>query len=92
MNKSDFISAVSEKAELTKKDSKMVVDAVIDALTEVLANGEDVNLSPFGKFEVSVRAARKGRNPQTGDEIDIPEKQVVKFKASKKTKEVVNGE
>lgn len=90
MNKTEFVNVVSEKLGATKKDSKDVVNAFLDCIAESLAGGEDVNMPPFGKFTVVERAARKGRNPQTGEELDIPAKKAVKFKPSAKVKEAVN--
>jgi DNA-binding protein HU-beta len=83
MNKSDLINKVAEASELSKKDATKAVDAVFDAISEALQNGEKVQLVGFGNFEVRERAARKGRNPQTGEEIDIPASKVPAFKPGK---------
>lgn len=72
MNKTDLINAVAEQADLTKKEAGSAVDAVFESIQNSLAKGEKVQLIGFGNFEVRERAARKGRNPQTGKEIDIP--------------------
>ena len=80
-NKAELIEKVAEKTNLTKKDATASVDAVFSTIQEFLAEGEKVQLIGFGNFEVRDRAARKGRNPQTGKEINIPAKKVVKFKA-----------
>lgn len=90
MNKKDLVNAVAEKAEMTKKDSKVAVDAVLESILEGLVADGKVALTNFGGFEVTKRAARKGRNPQTGEELDIPAKLVPKFKASKNMKERVD--
>lgn len=90
MNKTDFVNMVADKAGVSKKDTKIMVDAVFSAVSEVLGEGDSVNLTPFGKFEVVTRAARTGRNPQTGESLEIPEKKAVKFKPSKGLKEYVN--
>jgi DNA-binding protein HU-beta len=89
MNKTELINAVAEKAELTKKDAAKAVDAVFEAITTALKNGDKVQLIGFGNFEVRERAARKGRNPQTGEEIDIPASKQPAFKPGKALKEAV---
>jgi DNA-binding protein HU-beta len=89
MTKTDLIAKVAEATEMTKKDSTKVVDATLDAIAEALKNGEKVQLLGFGTFVVRERAARKGRNPQTGEEIDIPATKVPAFKPSKQLKEAV---
>lgn len=89
MNKKELIKAVAEKCEMSQKVAGEVVTAFIDVVTESLVKGEDVSLSGFGKFLTVTRAARKGRNPQTGEEIDIPEKVVPKFKCSNTLKEKI---
>ncbi|PTX59897.1 nucleoid protein Hbs [Melghirimyces profundicolus] len=90
MNKTELISQVAEKTNMTKKDATQAVDAVLDAITEALKNGDKVQLIGFGNFEVRERAARKGRNPQTGKEIDIPASKVPAFKPGKALKDDVN--
>lgn len=92
MNKTDLINAVAEKAELSKKDSTTVVNAVIETIAEALANKEKVQLIGFGTFETRERAARKGRNPQDGTEIDIPATTVPAFKPGKALKDAVKGQ
>lgn len=89
MNKTELINAVAEQAELSKKDAANAVDAVFDAITGALASGDKVQIIGFGNFETSERAARKGRNPQTGEEIEIPATIVPKFKPGKALKEAV---
>lgn len=90
MNKSELVSSVAEKAGVSKAQAGSVVDAFIASVTESLASGGDVRLPGFGTFEVSQRAATKGRNPSTGAEIDIPARSVPKFSAGKSLKEAVN--
>ncbi len=80
MNKAELIDAMAVSAELTKADAKKALDAFIDATTKALKEGDRVALVGFGSFSISKRAARKGRNPQTGKEISIAAKKVVKFK------------
>ena len=81
MNKSELVDAMAEKANLSKADAKKALDAFIDATSGALNSGDRVSLVGFGSFSVSERAERKGRNPQTGAEITIAAKRVVKFKA-----------
>ncbi len=90
MNKSELINAVAEKTQLTKKDSEKAVTAVFDVITEQLANEEKVVLVGFGTFEVRRRAARKGRNPSTKEEILIPATKAPAFKPGKNLKVQVN--
>ena len=89
MNKTELIAATAEKAGITKKDSERVLNAAIDAMTAALANGEKVQLSGFGAFEVKEREARTGRNPHTKEAIEIPATRVPAFKASKALKDIV---
>ncbi len=81
MNKAQLIDAMAEKAGLTKVDAKKALDAFVSATTDALKGGDRVALIGFGSFSVSERSARTGRNPQTGKEIQIAAKKVVKFKA-----------
>jgi DNA-binding protein HU-beta len=88
-NKAELIEKVAEATELTKKDATVAVDAVFSAIQDSLASGEKVQLIGFGNFEVRERAARKGRNPQTGAEIEIPASKVPAFKPGKALKDAV---
>ena len=88
-NKAELVSEVAAKTKLTKKDVSEAVDAVFEAIQEDLAKGEKVQLIGFGTFEVRDRAARKGRNPQTGAEIEIPVSKVPAFKPGKALKDAV---
>ncbi|MFT6845654.1 MAG: DNA-binding protein HU-beta [Flavobacteriales bacterium] len=90
MNKAELIEAMASKAELSKADAKKALDAFVDATTGTLKSGGRVALVGFGSFSVSERAARKGRNPQTGKEINIAAKKVVKFKAGAELADTVN--
>lgn len=87
MNKTELIAKVAEKTEITKKDATKVVDAVFASISESLQAGEKVQIIGFGNFEVRERAARKGRNPQTGVEIEIPASKVPAFKPGKALKD-----
>ncbi len=89
VNKTDLIAKVAELTEFTKKDSAKAVDAVFEAISGALKAGEGVQLIGFGSFEVRKRAARKGRNPQTGAEIKIAASNVPAFKAGKALKDAV---
>lgn len=90
MNKTELIAAVAEKAELSKKDAEKAVKAFTDAVSEELVKGGKVQLVGFGTFEVSERAAREGRNPQTGETMTIAASKSPKFKAGKALKDAVN--
>lgn len=90
MNKTELVAAVAEQANLSKKDAEAAVKAFIDVVAEELKNGEKVQLVGFGTFEVSERAAREGRNPQSGKSIKIPASKAPKFKAGKALKDAVN--
>ena len=81
MNKAELVDAMSAGAGISKIDAKKALDAFVDATAGALKKGDRVALVGFGSFSVSTRAARKGRNPQTGQEINIAAKKVVKFKA-----------
>jgi len=90
MNKAELISNVAEKTDLTKKDSEKAVMAVFDTIGEALSRGDKVQLVGFGTFEIRERAARKGRNPQTGEEINISAAKIPVFKAGKALREAVD--
>ncbi|MCS1352615.1 HU family DNA-binding protein [Mechercharimyces sp. CAU 1602] len=90
MNKAEFIGKVAEKADITKKDATEAVDAVLGSITDALREGDKVQLIGFGNFEVRERSARKGRNPQTGEEIEIKASKVPAFKPGKQLKDSLN--
>lgn len=90
MNKAELVAAIADKAELSKKDAEAALKAFTDVVTEELQKGEKIQLVGFGTFEVSERAARTGRNPQTGEEMTIPASRAPKFKAGKALKDLVN--
>ena len=90
MNKTELIAAVAEKAELSKKDAEKAVKAFTDVVSEELVNGGKIQLVGFGTFEVSERAAREGRNPKSGEVMNIPASKTPKFKAGKALKDAVN--
>ena len=90
MNKAELIAAIAAKTGETKKTAEKLVNAFVETVTEALTEGDKVQLVGFGSFEVRKRAARKGRNPQTKEEIKIPASKAPVFKAGKALKETVN--
>ncbi|PFX90020.1 DNA-binding protein [Bacillus mycoides] len=89
MNKTELTKIIADKAELTQKDAATATQAVLDAITTALANEEKVQILGFGTFEVRERSARTGRNPQTGEEMQIAASKALAFKAGKELKEAV---
>lgn len=90
MNKTELVAAVAEQAGLSKKDAEAAVKAFTDVVAEALKAGDKIQLVGFGTFEVSERAARTGRNPQTGAEMTIAASKAPKFKAGKALKDSLN--
>jgi len=90
MNKAELIDAVAEGADISKADATRAIDTMLSSITNSLKGGDQVALVGFGTFAVKDRAARKGRNPRTGAEIDIPASKVPGFKAGKALKDAVN--
>jgi DNA-binding protein HU-beta len=91
VNKADLITKMAEKSDLTKKDTEKALNAFVDSVQEALKQGERIQLVGFGTFEVRERAERKGRNPQTKEEITIPASKAPVFKAGKALKDIVNS-
>ena len=91
MNKTELVAAIAENAEISKKDSEKALKAFIDVVSDQLKKGDKVQLVGFGTFEVSERAAREGRNPQTGKTMKIAACKAPKFKAGKALKDEVNA-
>lgn len=89
LNKTELITAVAESTELSKKDATKAVDSVLSTIEDALKSGDKVQLIGFGNFEVRERAARKGRNPQTGEEIEIKASKIPAFKPGKALKDAV---
>ena len=87
MNKTELIAKVAEATNLSKKDAALAVDAVFNVISDALQNGDKVQIVGFGNFEVRERSARKGRNPQTGEEIEIPAGKIPAFRPGKSLKE-----
>ncbi len=90
MNKNDLIAQVADNTGLSKADAGKAVDSVFDSITSTLAGGGEVRLVGFGTFNVATRAASEGRNPRTGEKIQIPATKQPKFKAGKNLKSAVN--
>ncbi|MCR4748953.1 MAG: HU family DNA-binding protein [Lachnospiraceae bacterium] len=91
MNKTELVAAMAEKAGISKKDAEAALKAFTDTVSSELKKGEKIQLVGFGTFETSVRAAREGRNPQTGKTMKIKASKAPKFKAGKALKDLVNS-
>ncbi|MBW2598630.1 MAG: integration host factor subunit alpha [Deltaproteobacteria bacterium] len=91
MTKADIIRNVHERIGISKSDSARLVESVFEIIKETLAGGEDVKISGFGKLNIREKAARRGRNPQTGEEMKISARRVLTFKSSQVLKKVLNG-
>ena len=91
MNKTQFIDAMKEKTGLTKKDAENAYNAFVETIVDALKDGDKLQLIGFGTFEIGERAAREGRNPQTGETIQIAASKAPRFKAGKSFKDAVNG-
>jgi DNA-binding protein HU-beta len=89
MNKADLVSSIAEKTELSKKDSEKALNSLLEVISEALARKEKVKIAGLGTFEVTERTARLGKNPKTGEDIQIPATVVPKFKASADFKRLV---
>ena len=90
MNKTELVAVMAEKAQISKKDAEAALKAFTDVVAEELKKGEKIQLVGFGTFEVSERAARTGRNPQTGEEMNIAASKAPKFNAGKALKDSIN--
>lgn len=91
MTKADLVDEVSRASELSKKDSEVIVQTVLDSIIESLKSGEKVELRGFGSFRLRDRASRQGRNPKTGEKVFVPAKRVPYFKPGKDLKELINS-
>lgn len=91
MNRTELVATMAEKTQLSKKDAEAALKAFVDVVSEEMKKGEKVQLVGFGTFEVSERAAREGRNPQTGETMTIAASKTPKFKAGKALKDLVNA-
>lgn len=91
MNKKELVKAIAEKLETTQKAAGEQLEAILEVITDALVDGQEVKISGFGTFSISERAAREGRNPATGETIQIAASKSPKFKAAKALKDVVNA-
>jgi integration host factor subunit beta len=92
MTKADLVEQVAKEAEMTKKDAEQLVEIIFDSITDSLNKGEKIELRGFGSFRLRKREPRKGRNPKTGDKVDVPPKKVPYFKPGKELKDLINRE
>jgi integration host factor subunit beta len=90
MTKADLVEEVSRVSDLTKKDSELIVETVFQSIVDALHRGEKIELRGFGSFRLRRREPRKGRNPKTGDRVDVPPKRVPYFKPGKELKDLIN--
>ncbi len=91
MTKADIVESIYEKIGISKKESARVVETIFDNIKECLESGENVKISGFGNFVVRHKRARRGRNPQTGEEIEVSARKVITFKPSNVLKELINS-
>ncbi len=91
MTKADLVGLVAEEAEMTKKDVEQLIEIIFESIVDSLNKGEKIELRGFGSFRVRDRNARKGRNPKTGEPVDIPAKRVAYFKPGKDLKDIINN-
>ena len=92
MTKADLVEKVANEADMTKKDAEQLVEIIFDSITASLNKGEKIELRGFGSFRLRRREPRKGRNPKTGDKVDVPPKRVPYFKPGKELKDLINKE
>jgi integration host factor subunit beta len=92
MTKADLIEEVSRVVELTRKESEVIVEALFDSIVRSLRTGDKIEIRGFGSFRTRERLARIGRNPKTGDRVEVPAKRIPYFKPSKELKDLVNGD
>ena len=91
MTKAELIEEVSRVVEMTRKDSEVIVEAILDSVVRALRTGDKIEIRGFGSFRTRSRQSRVGRNPKTGARVDVPAKRIPYFKPSKELKELVNG-
>jgi integration host factor subunit beta len=92
MTKADLVEEVAKVIELTRKDSEVIVDTLFESVIKALRTGDKLEVRGFGSFRVRQRNARVGRNPKTGEKVEVPAKRVPYFKPSKELKDVINGD
>jgi len=90
MTKAELVNKIMQKTDLGKKDAAVVVQTILDSIIESLQDGEKVELRGFGSFKIRVRGPRKGRNPKTGDSVDVPAKKIPYFKPGKELRDLIN--
>ena len=90
MTKADLVDEVSTATELSRKDLEVIVEALFDSVVKALKNSDKLEVRGFGSFRIRKRKARQGRNPKTGEKVDVPEKKVPYFKPSKELKDLIN--
>ena len=90
MTKAELVEEVATQADLTKKDAEVIVQTVLDSITESLQKGEKIELRGFGSFRIRTRSSRQGRNPKTGSGVSVPAKKVPYFKPGKEIKDLIN--
>jgi len=90
MTKADLVDEVSRATDLSRKDSEVIVEALFDSVVRALKNSDKLEVRGFGSFRIRKRKARQGRNPKTGEKVDVPEKKVPYFKPSKELKDLIN--
>ncbi len=90
MTKADLVDEVSTATELSRKDSEVIVEALFDSVVKALKNSDKLEVRGFGSFRIRKRKARQGRNPKTGEKVNVPEKKVPYFKPSKELKDLIN--
>lgn len=90
MTKADLVDEVSRATDLSRKDSEVIVEALFDSVVKALKNSDKLEVRGFGSFRIRKRKARQGRNPKTGERVDVPEKKVPYFKPSKELKDLIN--
>jgi integration host factor subunit beta len=91
MTKAELVEEVSKASELTKKHSEVIVNTVFHSIIDALKHGEKIELRGFGSFRIRQRGSRKGRNPKTGEQVDVPAKKIPYFKPGKELKELINS-
>ena len=92
MTKADLIEEISQAAEMSRKDSELIVETVFGSIVQSLKTGDKIEIRGFGSFRTRERKPRTGRNPKTGERVDVPAKKIPYFKPSKELKDVVNGQ
>jgi len=90
MTKAELVEEVAKESDLTKKDAEVIVQTVLDSITDALQGGEGVELRGFGSFRIRSRSPRQGRNPKTGSDVSVPAKKVPHFKPGKELRDLVN--